>query len=116
MCKRGGEQKKRVLTGLLMLMLIVAEPCCIMAAAASVSDAVPIWNNFVSTTKEGRTGCNFFSIEIQGSTADVSLETVVDAVLFVAVHDEEGTEMITFGRTDVSTRRGVFKRELCRAR
>lgn len=43
-----------------MLMLIVAEPCCIMAAAASVSDAVPIWNNFVSTTKEGRTGCNFF--------------------------------------------------------
>ena len=44
------------------------------------------------------------------------METVVDAVLFVAVHDEEGTEMITFGRTDVSTRRGVFKRELCRAR
>lgn len=95
---------KRVFTGLLMLMLIVAEPCRIMAAAALVSDAVPIRNNFVSDTKEGRTGCNVFSIEIQGSTANVSLESVVDAVLFVAVYDEEGTEMITFGRTDVSAR------------
>ncbi len=95
---------KRVFTGLLMLMLIVAEPCRIMAAAASVSDAVPIRNNFVSDTKEGRTGCNVFSVEIQGSTANVSLESVVDAVLFVAVYDEEGTEMITFGRTDVSAR------------
>ncbi len=43
-----------------------------------------------------------FSMEVQGNNAKVTFESMVDAILIAAVYNEEGTQMLTFGRTEVS--------------
>lgn len=93
---------KRILAGLLAMLLILAEPCCMSAADALSANAAPIRSRSIGTEKEGSAGCNVFSMEVQGNNAKVTFESVVDAILIVAVYNEEGTQMLTFGRTEVS--------------
>lgn len=93
---------KRILAGLLAMLLILAEPCCMSAADALSANAAPILHRSISAEKEGSAGCNVFSMEVQGNNAKVTFESMVDAILIAAVYNEEGTQMLTFGRTEVS--------------
>lgn len=88
---------KRLLTGFLALILIIANPCFLKAADTAVLQYSP-----PCTTKEGMPGCNVFSIKVEGRQAKVSFESSVDAALVAAIYNEEGTQMLAFGRTDVS--------------
>ncbi len=46
-------------------------------------------------------GYNVFSVEMSGQTAKVSFETLEDAVLTVAIYDEEGKRLLASGNCDV---------------
>lgn len=102
---------KRILAGLLAMLLILAEPCCMSAADALSANAAPIRSRSIGTEKEGSAGCNVFSMEVQGNNAKVTFESVVDAILIVAVYNEEGTQMLTFGRTEVSAQQKEVRRK-----
>ena len=56
----------------------------------------------VSSEQEANNGCNVFSVEISGTTANVSFETLCDSALVVAIYDNEGMQMITSGYKEVT--------------
>ena len=56
----------------------------------------------VSDEQEANNGCNVFSVEVSGTTASVSFETLYDSALVVAIYDNEGTQMITSGYKEVT--------------
>lgn len=46
-------------------------------------------------------GCNIFSIEITGTTADISYETVEDCTLVVGIYEEDEIKMLAVRKIDV---------------
>ena len=47
-------------------------------------------------------GCNIFSVEMDGTMATVSYQTVVDCTLVVGIYDESGTTLYATGTAEVS--------------
>lgn len=47
-------------------------------------------------------GCNIFSIEMDGQTANVAFETAEDATLIVGIYDEPGVHMLLSASADVA--------------
>ncbi len=52
----------------------------------------------VASQQEENNGCNVFSIDVSEDTATVYFETTQDATLVVAVYDENGSQMLAYGK------------------
>ena len=52
--------------------------------------------------QEENNGCNIFSIEMNGATADVSFETTESCTLVVAIYEDNGEQMLASGDILVS--------------
>lgn len=52
--------------------------------------------------QEENNGCNVFSAEVTGKTVSVEYETTEDCTLLAAVYDEEGTQLLASGTTEVT--------------
>ncbi len=52
--------------------------------------------------QEENGGYNVFSVEVSGKTATVSLESLQDASLVVAIYEEDGEKMLASGSADIS--------------
>ena len=66
----------------------------------------------VSDEREANNGCNIFSVEVSGTTARVSFETLYDSALVVAIYDNEGAQMITSGYKEVTAEETETKLEI----
>ena len=56
----------------------------------------------VASQQEENNGCNVFSIDVSDDTATVYFETTQDATLVVAVYDENGSQMLAYGKKEVT--------------
>ncbi len=56
----------------------------------------------VASQQEENNGCNVFSIDVSEDTATVYFETTQDATLVVAVYDENGSQMLAYGKKEVT--------------
>ena len=56
-----------------------------------------------SAEQEENNGYNIFSVDVEGTTARVSFETLQDCTLLVAVYDNDNIEMAASGYTEVTT-------------
>ncbi len=56
----------------------------------------------VSTEQKENNGYNIFSVEVEGTKASVSFETLQDSAIVVAIYDNDNIKMITSGYTEVS--------------
>ena len=111
---------KRILSLILALVLVLGVAAPVQAAENSAEDVMTSTESEISLSatnsfgtmltevidaeleqQQENNGCNIFSIEMTGTTAVVSLETVKEAVLVVAIYDESGTQMIASGSTTV---------------
>ncbi len=52
--------------------------------------------------QEQNGGYNVFSVEVSGKTATVSLETLQDAALIVAIYEDDGEKMLASGTANIS--------------
>lgn len=56
----------------------------------------------VASQQEENNGCNVFSIDVSEDTATVYFETTQDATLVVAVYDEKGSQMLAYGKKEIT--------------
>ena len=56
----------------------------------------------VASQQEENNGCNVFSIDVSEDTATVYFETTQDATLVVAVYDENGSQMLAYGKKEIT--------------
>ena len=56
----------------------------------------------VASQQEENNGCNVFTIDVSEDTATVYFETTQDATLVVAVYDENGSQMLAYGKKEVT--------------
>ena len=118
----GGENKQmryRVLSMILAVVMLVTT-IDVTAFAAQVQDSIgnssenttdedeiasfsEYISNAVAIEAEEQTGNAIVSVDITGNVAEVEYSALKEAVLVVAIYDEEGSALLAAGKTEVTT-------------
>ena len=113
--------KKHFSTALSVILSVCLLLCCVPVASAAqtgeqtsadMNAELTATNSFgellkgefdeLSDAQAASGGINVFSVEMNGSTATAELETTRDAVLVIGIYSEDGSEMITSGKTVIA--------------